>query len=71
MRELPQLPRRLIDVLLADALHDPLDAPLHGRLLPQQRRVRGERGALPLAVETVAAVVRVKAEDRPEGNERN
>ena len=54
MRELAELPGSGLDVLLGDALHDSLDALLHGRLLLQQLRVRLVRLALPQAVQTVS-----------------
>lgn len=59
MSLLAQGPGRWLDILLADPLHDPLDLLLHGRLLPQQDRVKVIRLCLPLTVQTVSGVVRV------------
>ena len=56
MGELAQLPRGGLDVLLADALHDPLDALLHRRLLLQQLRVRRVRLSFPQAVQPISIV---------------
>ena len=52
--QLAELPGGGFDVLLADALHDPLDALLHRRLLLQQLRVRRVRLALPQAVQPIS-----------------